>query len=79
MQKADFIITQDNEKKVLETLANEIRQFYNLTSDKMRELNDQIDTLNKAVSTMDCSNKAEVKQLRDEMSKMDKELSKVMI
>ena len=79
MQKADFIITQDNEKKVLETLANEIRQFNNLTSDKMRELNDQIDTLNKDVSTMDCSNKAEVKQLRDEMSKIDKELSKVMI
>ena len=79
MQKADFIITQDNEKKVLQTLANEIRQFYNLTSDKMRELNDQIDTLNKDVSTMDCSNKAEVKQLRDEMWKIDKELSKVMI
>ena len=79
MQKADFIITQDNEKKVLETLANEIRQFYNLTSDKMRELNDQIDTLNKDVSTMDCSNKAEVKQLRDEMTKIDKEFSKVMI
>ena len=79
MQKADFIITQDNEKKVLETLANEIRQFYNLTSDKMRELNDQIDTLNKDVSTIDCSNKAEVKQLRDEMTKIDKEFSKVMI
>ena len=72
MQKADFIITQDNEKKVLETLANEIRQFYNLTIDK-------IDTLNKDVSTMDCSNKAEVKQLRDEMTKIDKEFSKVMI
>ena len=79
MQKADFIITQDNEKKVLDTLANEIRQIYELASDKMRELNDQIDTLNKDLSTMDCSNKAELKELRDEMKKNDIELSMVMV
>ena len=79
MQKADFIITQDNEKIVLDVLANEIRQIYELASDKMTELNDQIDTLNNDMSTKDCSNKAEVKQLRDEMKKNDIELSKVMI
>ena len=79
MQKADFIITQDNEEKVLDVLANEIRQIYELASDKITELNDQIDTLNNDMSTMDCSNKTEVKQLRDEMKKNDIELSKVMI
>ena len=79
MQKADFIITQDNEKIVLDVLANEIRQIYELASDKMTELNDQIDTLNNDMSTKDCSNKAEVKQLRVEMKKNDIELSKVMI
>ena len=79
MQKADFIITPDNEKIVLDVLANEIHQIYELASDKMTELNDQIDTLNKDVSTMDCSNKAELKELRDEMKKNDIELSKVMI
>ena len=64
VKKADFIITQDNEKKVLDALANEI-------SHKMSEINDQVDTLSKNLSTIDSSNKVEVKQLREEMAELN--------
>ena len=74
MQKGNIIITLDNERNVLTTVAKEIGQICKLASDKMKKLNDQIDTLKK-----DCINITELNELRDEMKKNDIELSKVMI
>ena len=79
VQNRNFIITLDNEKNVLTTVAKEIGQICKLASDKMKKLNDQIDTLKKDLSKTDCSNYKELKQLRDEMKKNDEELSQVMI
>ena len=79
MKKADFIITTDNERKVLDTLTNEIRRLYNLTNDEMKKLNDGIDTLSKDVSSLESSNKADMNVLRDDIKKNDTEVSEVIL
>ena len=78
MKKADFIITQDNEKKVLDDLRHEIRRFYNLTTDEMKTLNDRVDTFNKKLSALDSDNQEEINELRDDLKNNDREVSKVM-
>ena len=79
MKKADFIITIDTERKVLDTLTNEIRRLYNLTNDEMKKLNDRIDTLNKDLSSVESSNKADMNVLRDDIKKNDTEVSEVIL
>ena len=78
MKKADFIITPDNEKKVLDDLSHEIRRMYNLTTDEMKTLNDRVDTLNKDLSTLEWRNQEEVNELRDDLKNKNTEVSKVM-
>ena len=77
MKKADFIITQENEKKVLDDLRHEIRRLYNLTTDEMKTLNDRIDTLNKNVSTLESGNQEEMNELREDLKNNNTEVSKV--
>ena len=79
MKKADFIITTDNERKVLDTLTNEIRRLYYLTNDEMKKLNDRIDRLNKDLSSFESSNKADMNVLRDDIKKNDTEVSEVIL
>ena len=79
MKKADFIITKDNEKKVLDDLTNEIRRMNGLTNDEITKLTGQIDTLNKDVSALKCNNEKEFNDMRDDVKKNDRELLKVMI
>ena len=79
VKKAAFIITQDNEKEVLDTLRNEIRRMNKLTNDETTKLTGQIDTLNEDVSALKCNNQKEFEKMRDDVMKNDEEVSKVMI
>ena len=79
MKKADFIITKDNKKKVLDDLTNEIRRMNGLTNDEITKLTGQIDTLNKDVSALKCNNEKEFNDMQDDVKKNDREFLKVMI
>ena len=79
VKKAAFIITQDNEKEVLDILRNEIRRMNKLTNDETTKLTGQIDTLNKDVSALKCNNQKEFEKMRDDVKKNDEEVSEVMI
>ena len=79
MKQADFIITKDNEKEVLDNLTHEIRRMNELTNDEITKLTGQIETLNKDVHALKCNNQKEFDEMRDDVKKSDREVSKVVI
>ena len=79
MKQADFIITKDNEKEVLDNLTHEIRRMNELTNDEILKLTDQVESLNKDVHALKRNNQKEFEEMRDDVKKNDREVSKVMI
>ena len=79
MKQADFIITKDNEKEVLDNLTHEIRRINELTNDEITKLTDQVESLNKDVHALKRNNQKEFEEMRDDVKKNDREVSKVMI
>ena len=79
MKQADFIITKDNEKEVLDNLTHEIRRMNELTNDEITKLTDQVESLNKDVHALKRNNQKEFEEMRDDVKKNDREVSKVMI
>ena len=79
MKQADFIITKDNEKEVLDNLTHELRRMNELTNDEITKLTGQIETLNKDVHALKCNNQKEFDEMRNDVKKNDREISKVVI